>query len=71
MITFNITNIVTSDEKIIVFYRFSNGQEYSNKFDSNTSVIDIMNWGNEQITLMEQAKKQLEEKINELQQELL
>lgn len=70
MITFNITNIVSEGNKIIVFYRFSNGQEFSNRFDSTASVIELMNWGNEQIQNFEKAKIELEQKIIELQEQI-
>jgi hypothetical protein len=49
MITFNITNIVAENNKIIVFYKFSNGVEYSNRFETNATLIDLMNWGNTQL----------------------
>lgn len=47
MTTFNITNIVPKihENSMVVFYKFSNGELFSNTVPTETPVPEILAWG--------------------------
>lgn len=70
-ITFKISNIVTEGSKIIVFYQFSNGVDYSNRFNTDSSISEIMTWGQIEAEKMEAAIEDAKNRVADLQQELI
>lgn len=69
-ITFNITNIVSENNKIIVFYRFSNGAEFSNRFEVTATALDMIAWGEKEKQRFIVDTK-VEERVEELKEELI
>lgn len=70
-ITFNITNIVVEGNKMLVFYRFSNGAEFSNRFESTASVLDLLSWGETEKQRFVIDTSVVEDRVEELKEELI
>lgn len=60
--TFKITNIVPNleEQEMIVFYEFSNGEVFSNKVSTDTSMTDITAWGQEKCVWFDEREEQME-----------
>lgn len=72
MTTYKIKNIVPQDDNtMIVFYEFSKGDTFSNKFPIETPVDDIRQWGVDKCTWFDEREAQLEEMKQELLEEPL
>lgn len=71
MITFNISTITPEDDKIVVFYDFSNGETNSNKFDKYITFTKIMKWGNDRIKFFEERELELEKIAQQLEEEII
>jgi hypothetical protein len=71
MTTFNISNTIVDPENkdgIIVFYSFSNGNVWSNRFPMSTTFAEIMAWGNSKCEFIESIvleRQRIVESINE------
>lgn len=71
-ITFKISNIVQEKiDTIVVFYQFSNGVDFSNRFKTNSSVSEIMTWGQNESEKMELAIEEAQNALRRLQEDLL
>lgn len=68
MTTFNITNIAPNlkEMTMTVFYQFSNGEVFSNKFSADTPVPTILAWGQEKCTWFDEREVQMEEARHQL-----
>ena len=69
--TFKIANIVADGSNIIVFYTFSNGIDYNNRFPATAPVTDLVEWGTVEAQKFDTAIAEAERRVTELQQELL
>lgn len=66
---FQITNTRIENGKLIVFYRFSNGEINSQTFDEKATVIQIMKWGKDRAKWFDDRDleiKRLEDEAREL-----
>ena len=71
-ITFKISNIFQEKiDTMVVFYQFSNGVEFNNRFNTNSSISEIMTWGQIEAEKMELSIKDMENKLIDLQNQLL
>lgn len=72
MTIFQITNTRVEDGHLIVFYRFSNGEENTNRFEPTANIMDIMKWGEERAVWFDAREielKELESQVQEIIQE--
>lgn len=69
MTTYDITNIVPdlTENKMTVFFQFSNGDVFSNVFPLSTTITKIKQWGQTKCTWFDNRQAELDE----LQRQLL
>lgn len=68
--TFQISNIISESNQIRVFYRFSDGSESSNLFESNATLIDLMGWGEGRAKFLDSRAEELKKTIEELVEDI-
>ena len=67
-ITFDITNITPNlqDMTMVVFYSFSNGENFTNKVPADTPVTEILQWGQDKCVWFDEREVELESMKQEL-----